>query len=121
MERRMESILTSVKEMLLITEECKDFDVQIIMHINSVLMVLTQLGVGPKEGYAIEDDRDEWGDFLCEHAFLIESVKSYVYMKVKLIFDPPLNSSVLESMKQLISELEWRIQVAVDSEDSNRC
>lgn len=121
MDKNMESILTSVKKMLGIVEEYDHFDADLIMHINSVLMILTQMGVGPSEGFAIEDDRDEWGDFLCEHDFLIESVKSYVYLKVRLIFDPPLSSAVVESMKQMISELEWRIHVAVDPVERNYC
>lgn len=121
MDKNMESILTSVKKMLGIVEEYDHFDADLIMHINSVLMILTQMGVGPSEGFAIEDDRDEWGDFLCEHDILVEAVKSYVYLKVRLIFDPPLSSAVVESIKQMISELEWRIHVAVDPVETKQC
>lgn len=113
----MESILTSIKKLLGISEEDTNFDTDIIIHINSALMILNQLGVGPSDGFSIEDASAEWSDFVYDTS-QIESVKTYVYMKVKLIFDPPLSSSVMESMKQIISELEWRLQVAVDPIDS---
>ena len=109
----MESILTSIKKMLGIAEEYTHFDADLIMHINSVFAILTQIGVGPSEGFSIEDDTDVWTDFIQDNKKL-ESVKSYTYMKVKLLFDPPLSSSVIESMNRIISELEWRIQVAAD-------
>lgn len=112
----MESILTSIKKLLGITEEDTTFDTDIIIHINSVLMILNQLGVGPAEGFGIEDSSAEWSDFVYNTS-QIESVKTYVYMKVKLMFDPPLSSSAVESMKQIISELEWRLLVAVDPID----
>lgn len=109
----MESILTSIKKLLGIAEEYTHFDADLIMHINSVLSILTQIGVGPAEGFSIKDDSSMWEDFITEDSKL-ELVKSYIYMKVKLLFDPPLSSSVIESMNRIISELEWRIQVAVD-------
>jgi len=109
----MESILTSIKKMLGIAEEYTHFDADLIMHINSVFAILTQIGVGPTEGFSIEDDTDVWTDFIQDNKKL-ENVKSYTYMKVKLLFDPPLSSSVIESMNRIISELEWRIQVAAD-------
>jgi hypothetical protein len=117
-ENAMESILTSIKKMLGIAEEYTHFDADLIMHINSVFAILTQIGVGPSEGFSIEDDTDVWTDFIQDNKKL-ESVKSYTYMKVKLLFDPPLSSSVIESMNRIISELEWRIQVAADPVDSN--
>ena len=113
----MESILTSIKKMLGITEEYEHFDADLIMHINTVLSILTQLGVGPSEGFAIKDKTATWSDFLSDSKNL-ESVKSYVYMKVKLIFDPPITSSVSEAMNRMISELEWRILVAADPMES---
>ena len=109
----MESILTSIKKMLGIVEEYTHFDADLIMHINSVFAILTQIGVGPSEGFSIEDDTDVWTDFIQDNKRL-ESVKSYTYMKVKLLFDPPLISAVIESTNRIISELEWRIQVAAD-------
>ena len=111
----MESILTSIKKLLGITEEYEHFDVDIIMHINSVFMILTQLGVGPDEGFSIKDKTTTWDEFVPENQ--LESVKSYVYMKVKLLFDPPLSSAVIECTNRQISELEWRLNVAVESTD----
>ena len=111
----MESILTSIKKLLGIDEEYTHFDADIIMHINSVFMILTQLGVGPAEGFVIEDDTSTWVDFIPEaNAAQLHAVKSYIFMKVKLIFDPPLSSSVIESMNRQIAEFEWRLNVAVD-------
>lgn len=115
----MESILTSIKKLLGIAEEYEHFDADLIMHINSVFSILTQLGVGPSEGFSIEDEVAVWTDFIPEKS-KIEFVKSYMHLKVKLLFDPPLGSAVIESMNRMINELEWRIQVAVDPvEDSN--
>lgn len=109
----MESVLTSIKKMLGIVEEYTHFDADLIMHINSVLSILNQIGVGPSEGFSIEDKQDVWTDFIPQSPKL-EFVKSYVYMKVKLLFDPPISSAAIESTNQLTSELEWRIQVAAD-------
>ena len=95
----MESILTSIKKLLGIEEDYVHFDADIIMHINSVLSILTQLGVGPSEGYSIKDANATWDEFITNPAKL-ELVKSYVYLKVKLMFDPPSSSSAIESMKQ---------------------
>ena len=110
----MESILTSIKKLLGITEEYDQFDPDIIMHVNSVFMILTQLGVGPAEGFSIEDDTAVWTDFI-QDVKKLESVKTYIYLKVKLVFDPPLSSAVIESMNRLINELEWRLNVAAES------
>ena len=110
----MESILTSIKKMLGITEEYEQFDADIIMHINSVFMILNQLGVGPSNGFSITDKTAVWSDFISEGANL-ESVKSYIYLKVRLLFDPPTTSAVMESMNRMISELEFRLNVSAES------
>lgn len=111
----MDSILTSIKKLLGISEEYTQFDDDIIMHINTVFLNLTQLGVGPEEGFSIEDDTADWEDFAdLESNLPLNAVKSYVYLKVKLLFDPPLSSAVIESTNRMISELEWRLNVAVD-------
>ena len=115
----MESILTSIKKMLGITEEYEHFDQDIIIHINSVFMILTQLGVGPSEGFSIKDATATWSDFISD-SNKIEGVKSYIYLKVKLLFDPPLSSSTVEAMKSQINELEWRLNVAVDPPPSEK-
>jgi AAA+ ATPase superfamily predicted ATPase len=112
----MESILTSIKKLLGIAEEYTHFDSDLIMHINSVFLVLHQLGIGPANGFFISDKSDTWDDFLEDNTNL-EMVKSYMHMKVKLLFDPPLSSSVIESMNRMIAEFEWRLNVAVESRE----
>ena len=112
----MESILTSTKKLLGISEEYEHFDKDLIMHINSVLLILNQLGVGPANPFFIVDKEDTWDDFL-EDSTALELVKSYVYLKVKLLFDPPLSSAVIESANRMISEFEWRLNVAVDPKE----
>ena len=114
----MESILTSIKKLLGIAEEYEHFDNDIIMHINSVFMILTQLGVGPSKGFAIADSSASWDDFLPEGGEKLQAVKTYMYMKVRLMFDPPTSSAVMESMNRMINELEWRLNAAVDPGDS---
>ena len=108
-----ESILASIKKLLGIPEEYKQFDADIIMHINSAFSILTQLGVGPSNGFSISDEEKEWHDFIGDDG-KIEMVKSYIHLKDKLLFDPPLSSAVIEAMNQMIKELEWRLNVAVD-------
>jgi hypothetical protein len=103
----MESILTSIKKLLGVTEDYEHFDADIIMHINSVLAILTQLGVGPECGFSIKGKEEVWTDFITENSRL-EFVKSYVH--------PPLKSSVADSMNRMIDELEWRILVETDNE-----
>lgn len=110
----MDSILTSIKKLLGITEEYTHFDADIVMHINSVFTILCQLGVGPESGFSISDASAVWSDFLPDNSNL-ELVKSYMYQKVRLLFDPPQSSALLDAMKQSISELEWRINVQAES------
>lgn len=111
----MESILTSIKKLLGIEAEYEHFDPDIIMHINSTFMILNQLGVGPVDGFFIEDETSVWTDFLPATAKL-EAVKSYIYLKVKLLFDPTaMTAALTESINQQIKELEWRLNVAAES------
>ena len=114
----MESILTSIKKLLGIAEEYEHFDNDIIMHINSVFMILTQLGVGPSKGFMITDSSASWDDFLPEGGEKLQAVKTYMYMKVRLMFDPPTSSAVMESMNRMINELEWRLNVVVEPGDT---
>lgn len=109
-----ESILTSIKKMLGIEESYTQFDADIISHINSVFGILTQLGAGPSDGFAIKDSTALWSDFISNNNNKLLMVKTYVYMKVKMIFDPPQTGAVIDSTNRLISELEWRINVSVD-------
>ena len=109
----MESILTSIKKLLGIDEEYEHFDPDIIMHINSVFMILNQLGVGPSEGFSIQDSKSVWSDFMPPGSNL-EAVKTYMHLKVKLLFDPPSSSAVMDAINRTIAELEWRLNVASD-------
>jgi hypothetical protein len=108
-----ESILTSIKKLLGIAEDYKHFDADIIMHINSVFMILMQLGLGPKDGFSISDDSATWSDFIGDKKWL-EAIKSYVYLRVRLLFDPPQNGTLMNAMEKQIAEFEWRCQEEKD-------
>lgn len=113
----MESILTSIKKMLGISEEYTHFDADIIMHINSVFLILTQIGVGPVEGFSIEDDSTEWVEFI-PNLTELQAVKSYMYLKVRLLFDPSsIGSSTLASYERQIQEFEWRLRLAAEMKE----
>lgn len=109
----MESILTSIKKLLGIAADYEQFDTDIIIHINSAFSTLTQLGVGPSGGFVIQDETSTWSDFTADDPRL-EFVKTYIYLKVRLVFDPPTTGSVIEAIKQNISEYEWRLMIAAD-------
>lgn len=109
----LESILTSIKKLLGITEDYEHFDGELSIHINSVFAILNQLGVGPESGFTISDKSAVWSDFWGDDKTL-EFVKSFVYLKVRLLFDPPQSSAVIEAFNRQASELEWRILVAAD-------
>lgn len=111
-----DSILTSIKKLLGIAEDYEHFDMDLIIHINSVLAVLHQLGVGPENGFSIEDRSAVWSEFMGKDPRL-NLVKSYIHLKVRLLFDPPLGSAVLESTNRMISELEWRITAVTDTKE----
>lgn len=110
-----ESILTSIKKMLGIAEDYEHFDQDLIIHINSVFMILKQLGVGPSNGFTIKDKTTNWDEFIPVGYNDFESVKTFIYLKVKLIFDPPLSSVVTESIKQMIDEFEWRLNCEAET------
>lgn len=110
-----ESVLTSIKKLLGIDANYTHFDSDLIMHINSVFSILTQMGVGSADGFSITGDSESWSDFISESPNKFSFVKSYMYLKVKLLFDPPLSSAVIESINRQISELEWRLFVEADS------
>lgn len=112
-----DSILVSTKKLLGLDESYTEFDPDIIMHINSTFSVLQQLGVGPEEGFSITDDSAVWSDFTNNNE--IQLVISYMYISVRLLFDPPTNSSILKSYQDIQKEYEWRLNVAVDTGRSN--
>lgn len=109
-----ESILTSIKKLLGIEADYKHFDADLIMHINSVFSILAQLGVGPANGFSITGADEAWSEFVGTDSNLFSLVKSYMHLKVKLLFDPPLSSAVIDSINRQISEFEWRLFVAAD-------
>lgn len=114
-----DSILVSIKKLIGIDSEDKSFDTDLIIHINSAIDVLRQLGIN-SENFYVEDDGATWGDYL-PSSDLFRIVKTYIYMKVRKWFDPPQNGTAMEALNSSIAELEWRINVTVDPslEDGN--
>lgn len=110
---KLDSILNSVKKMLGIQEDYEHFDQDIIMHINSVFMILNQIGVGPSKCFSISDSSSSWDEFK-QGDETLESIKTYMYMKVRIMFDPPQQNFVMESINKVINELEFRLKVAAD-------
>lgn len=112
----MESILTSIKKQLGYEEDDTGYDEEIITHINTVISDLTQLGVGPPEGFEIEDETSTWQDFLPDMK-KFNSVKTYIYMRVKLIFDSStMTSALIESFNKQCDRFEWRLKTAAELE-----
>lgn len=110
------SILISVKKILGVDNAYKVFDLDIITHINSAFGTLNQLGVGPKQGFMIEDETATWTDFYANDNRL-NSVRSYLYLKVRVLFDPPGTSYLIQSLKEEIAQLEWRLTLVKDADD----
>lgn len=112
----MESILTSTKKLAGVMKEYEHFDDDFIMYVNSVFLVLKQLGVGPSEGFVVTDANDTWHDFMPNDSdrILRESVKSYMGAKVRLKFDPPSNASHLKALQDTVDEFEWRSYIEAD-------
>lgn len=108
-----DSILNSTKKILGLAPEYTAFDLDIMTHINTVFLTLAQIGVGPESGFLIEDAEAEWWDLLGDDPRL-NAVKTYVYVRVKNLFDPPQTSFHQTSMEKQIQELEWRLQVQVE-------
>lgn len=109
------SILNNVKKVVGIDVNNPDFDVDILIYINMAFFTLNQLGIGPATGYAIEDASPTWDAFIGSDLRL-NSVKAYVCLRVRLVFDPPTTSYMIDSMKQLVQELEWRLNVKREGE-----
>lgn len=109
-----DSILLTVKKMLGIAEEYVAFDIDLIVNINSVFLTLNQLGVGPKTPYRIEGSEETWADFLKEQREKLVGVETYVYLKTRLLFDPPTNSFLVDAIQKQCDELEWRLNVQTE-------
>lgn len=108
------SILTTIKKLLGLEESYTAFDIDIIININTVFSILTQMGIGPNEGFEVVDNTTKWSDF-DEEPLLIRLIKSFIYLKVKMLFDPSENSNLTESNNKLIKELEYRLYVWKDN------
>lgn len=115
-----DSVLVSIKKLLGIPEEYEQFDADIKMHINSTIVTLRQLGVLVPEGFKVIDKNTLWTGYISD-IYLVEYVKEYIYLKVRLTFDPPASSIVTDSINQKIKELEWRIihLLEIEQEGSN--
>lgn len=110
-----ESILISIKKLLGIGNDDTSFDTDIMLHINSILSVLCQVGIGPEKGFLITGKDETWKSFLGKDNLTKQSmVVSYVNLRVKLLFDPPTSSFVTEAIKENIKELEWRLNISAD-------
>jgi hypothetical protein len=109
-----DSILDSVKKVLNLASDYESFDQDIVMHINSVFSTINQLGVGPDAGYMIEDKEALWSDFL-EGDLRLNNIRTYMYLRVRMLFDPPTIGYLVEAMKEQIKELEWRINAQRES------
>ena len=110
----MDSILQSIKKLLGLDEDYDAFDDDVMIHINSVLMILTQLGVGPRDGFVITGEEETWKDYLGKDISKLSAVKTYVYLKVKTMFDPTSSSVVNEATKEMLKELEWRLNSEIE-------
>ena len=114
MSHELDSILNSVKKQLGSEIDYEHFDPEIMLNINTAFSVLNQLGVGPKEGFMIETGDEVWEDFISDNPSMLNLVKTYVYLKVKLVFDPPQVSYVLDAYQQTVQEYEWRLKTMAD-------
>lgn len=112
------NILESVKLMLGIQNDYKAFDQQILLHINSVFVILNQIGLGPEQIF-IANSSSEWSEFLTDVSADLNLVKSYMYLKVRLLFDPPTSSFVLDALNKQAQEYEWRLNVIVDPHEGD--
>lgn len=110
-DKMTDSILDSTKKLLGLYEDDNSFDQDVIMHINSAFFTLNQLGVGPVKGFNISDSSNLWTDYMPITNPELQSVKTYVYLKTRLAFDPPQSGSVLESINKQIAEHEWRLNI----------
>lgn len=112
-----DSILDSIKKILGMPPDYNAFDTNLIIHINSVFGILTQLGVGPEGGFSISDNTTTWQSYLGDSKDS-EMVKSYIALKVRLVFDPPTIGAVMDAMKEQIREFEWRLNVGTEHRSS---
>lgn len=115
-EVNVDSILVSVKKLLGIDAEYTIFDPDIIVHINTAFAILNQLGVGPEEGFMIEGVNEVWEEYIVDFNFMM--AKTFVFLKVKIAFDPPSSAALLESMNRQLDELTWRLELEAHTHTS---
>lgn len=112
----IDGILDTIKKLLGIDEDDDSFDIDIIIIINSITPILGQMGIGPSNGYIVKSKDDKWSDYISDSTINLEGVKNYIFIKTKLIFDPPTNSTTIESFNKVLSELEWRMMLSVETD-----
>lgn len=112
----MDSILNTIKKLLGIDSTDDSFDIDIIVLINSIIPTLSQIGVGSSKGFMIMSDAEVWNDFLDPNSNInFESVKMYIFLKTKIIFDPPTSQTVMDAFNNSLKELEWRLMLAIET------
>lgn len=111
----MDSILNTIKKLLGIDSEDDNFDIDIMAIVNSIIPALSQMGIGPRNGFIVTSDKDKWTDYITDNSINLEGVKTYIYLKTKLLFDPPTNSTVIDAFNKNLNELEWRMMLAVET------
>lgn len=113
-----DSILATIRKMLVgMVSDDTGFDGELLLHINTAIMTLRQAGVGPQNGFLVESAADTWDDYLGDDIGMLQMVKDYIFLSVKIVFDPPTNSSVLQTYKDLMQEYIWRLREQTDSSD----
>lgn len=111
----MDSILNNIKKLLGIDSDDDSFDPDVMAMINSTIPALAQMGIGPVNGFIVTSADNKWIDWLVDPTINLEGVKTYLYLKTKLIFDPPTNSTVIDAFNKNLQELEWRMMLAVET------
>lgn len=111
----MDSILDSIKKMCGISKDDTSFDPDMIININSIFMILNQLGVGPKTGYSIKNSEPVWGDYV-QDVNMSEAIQTFIYLKVRLLFDPPANAAMIDILSNTAKEYEWRILMLAEEQ-----
>ena len=111
----MESILDTIKQLLGIPTDDDSFDTDVKVNINAAIFTLSQIGIGPSNGYIVTSNTQMWNDYIGSSLINLEGVKNYIYLKTKIIFDPPTNSTTIQAINDNLKELEWRMQLAVET------
>ena len=111
----MESILDTIKKLIGVDVSDDSFDPDIIIDINSAIFTLSQMGIGPKNGFIVIDRTQKWSDYINSSTISLEGIKSYIHLQTKIVFDQPTNSTVIDSIRRKIQELEWRLMLAVET------